>query len=142
MSSIGSTQSGISVSLWGENDVDFDVAVDKVFKEIQERINSAHCALREIAQCKDRADTYIEAAEIHFNLVDFVDELGDLFKDLKSCSKQALGKCPSELKIEFKAYSDKRKQQRSEAKLREKQEREGKMNKENLKPVEEKKEDN
>ena len=135
MSSIGSTASGISVSLWGENDVDFDVAVDKVFKEIQERINSAHCALREIAQCEERADTYLEAAEIHFNLVDFVDELGDLFKDLKSCSKQALGKCPSDLKIEFKALSDKRKQQRSEAKLREKQEREGK---ENLKPVEEK----
>ena len=138
MSSIGSTASGISVSLWGENDVDFDVAVDKVFKEIQERINSAHCALREIAQCEDRADTYIEAAEIHFNLVDFVDELGDLFKDLKSCSKQALGKCPSDLKIEFKAYSDKRKQERSAAKLREKMEREGKANKENLKPVEEK----
>lgn len=138
MSSIGSTSSGISVSLWGA-ECDFDVAVDEIFKRLQEKLNSAHCATRELGMKDERNDTFMEAAELYFNIVDFCDELNDLFKDLKSCSKEALGKCPSDLKIEFKAYSDKRKQQRSEAKLREKQEREGK-GKENLKPVEEKNE--
>jgi hypothetical protein len=132
MSSVGSTASGISVSLWGV-ECDFDVAIDKIFKELQEKLNFTHCSTRELGLKEERNDTFLESAELYFNIVDFCDQLSELFKTLKGCSKDALGKCPPELKVEFKAYSDLRKQQRSEAKLAEKREREGKANLEEIK---------
>jgi hypothetical protein len=143
MSSYGSSASGMSVSAFGATDVGFDDAVDTIFKgiqdstdgmekaaisigvnepaivkDIQERINLSHCATREIGMKEDRNDTFMEAAEIYYNLVEYCEQLGELFKELSSCAKQALGKCPVDLKVEFKAYTDKRKLERSEDKLR------------------------
>ena len=115
MSSIASNASGISVSLWGIEQ-DFDAAVDEVMRGVQSRINGCHCKIRELAQCEERADTYMEASEIHFDIIAFLSELGDLFKDLASCSKQALGPCPKELKTEFAEYVAKRKKQLVDAK--------------------------
>ena len=89
-----------------------------IIKKVQANINLAHCATRELSMVEERNDTFLEAAEIYYNLVDYCEQLVDLFKELSSCSKQVLGTCPKHLKVEFKEYTDKRKLERAEEKLR------------------------
>jgi hypothetical protein len=120
MSSIASNTS--YVSFRGE-EMDTSEALDMLFKDIQENLNNCHCCIRQLAQCEDRNDTFLEAAEFDFQIQDFVDELAGLFKELKGVSKDVLGKPPPEYKNLYAIALEKRK----EDKLRQKNE--AKMNK-------------
>ena len=122
MSSIGSTCSSM-VSFRGEDEIDVNDALDVLFREMQENLNSCHCSVRQLAMSEERADTYMEAAEHHFAIQDYVDVLVDLFKELKSVSKQVLGPCPKDYKTEFKLLEDKRKEVKRLQKEKEKQDR-------------------
>ena len=106
-----------SVSFRGE-EMDVSDALDLLFRELQENLNHCHCSVRQLAQCEERADTFMESAEFDFQIQDYVDGLTVLFKELKQVSKDVLGKPPPEYKDEYKEALEKRKAD----KLREKQE--------------------
>ena len=105
-----------SVSFRGE-EMDVSDALDLLFRDLQENLNHCHCSVRQLAQCEERADTFMEAAEFDFQIQNYVDELTVLFKELKQVSKDVLGKPPPEYKDEYKEALEKRKAD----KLREKQ---------------------
>jgi len=109
------------VSFRGEDEMDVGEALDVLFSEMQNNLNSCHCSVRQLAMSEERADTYMEAAEHHLAIGDYVDILVVLFKELKSVSKQVLGPCPKDYKDEFKALQEKRKQAKKAAKEKEKQ---------------------
>jgi hypothetical protein len=113
MSSVGSNTS--SIAFRGE-EIDLSDALDLLFKDLQENLNHCHCAVRQLAQCEDRADTYLEAAEFDFQIQDFVDELSGLFKELKHVSKDVLGKPPPEYKNLYAIALEKRKADKLRAK--------------------------
>jgi enoyl-[acyl-carrier-protein] reductase (NADH) len=79
--------SEMSVSVFGE-EMQLEVAIDRVFKDIQNAINGSHCQIREMVSDMDRDDDYKVAVEHQTNIDTFVTELGDLFKQLKSVVKQ------------------------------------------------------
>jgi hypothetical protein len=56
----------------------------------------------------------MRALELHCDIEDGIDGLGELMKELKSCSKQVLGKPPKEVVTEAKAYLEKRKTEKKE----------------------------
>jgi hypothetical protein len=114
-SSIASTSS--SVSFRGE-EIDVSDALDMLFKDLQENLNHCHCSVRQLAQCEERADTFMEAAQFDFEIQDYVEGLTGLFKELKQVSKDVLGKPPPEYKSLYSIALEKRKAD----KLREKEE--------------------
>lgn len=118
MSSIASNAS--SVSFRGE-EMDVDTALDTLFRELQDNLNHCHCAVRNLAQSEERAETYIEAAGYHFEIEDYVDTLLGLFTELKSVSKEVLGRPPPETREEFKALVEKRKAEKKRLKEEQKQ---------------------
>ena len=123
MSVASSSSSMMSVSVFGE-EMTLNNAMDQVFKEIQSRINNCHCSIREMSMMDDRNEPYIESLKIHCDVDEFITELGALFKELKSVSKQVLGKCPKEEKQECDEYMSKRKVEREYRKAQEKIEKE------------------
>ena len=106
MSSIASNAT--SVSFRGE-EMDVSDALDLLFRDLQKNLNHCHCSVRQLAQCEERADTFMEAAEFDFQIQDYVDGLGVLFKELKQVSKDVLGKPPPEYKEEYKTALENRK---------------------------------
>ena len=110
--SVSSAGSCMSVSVFGEDDVPVDQALDEVFRLIQENINNAHVATRQLAMVPEQDGDFIVAAEFHLQICGFVDELNGLFKELKSVSKQIMGVCPKEHKEEYKALVEKVKKKR------------------------------
>ena len=116
-----------SVSVFGE-EVDAEKAVDVVFRELQDTLNQSNCLLREILCCPERNETYMTCVDLQQNLMDYVDDFTNLMKQLKGISKDLLGKCPAELKDEYKAYLNERKAQRDQAKLDKVIERANKLN--------------
>jgi hypothetical protein len=118
MSSIGSNASTI-VSFRGE-EIELDEALDALYREIQTNLNRSQCAVRSLACCEERNDTFLEAVGIYFEIDDHVESLFDLFRELQTVSKQCLGKPPKDLKDEYKKLCDDRKaskkQQKDEAK--------------------------
>ena len=114
--SICSNASQQSVSVFGADNVEADKAVDLIFKDLQGSLNNAHCATRELIQVPEQDGDYMTAAEIQMNLIDYIDDFNELFKELKSVSKQLLGSCPKGLKDEYKLFVERRKRERAEAK--------------------------
>lgn len=123
MSSIASNASGITVSAFGEEEMDFDVAVDKVFGDLQNFVNNTHCEVRQLSMCEERADTYCEALEIWHNLDVNISGALNLFKELKSISKQVLGKPPPAYKEDASKMILKWKNEAKMEKEKEKEER-------------------
>ena len=118
MSSVGSNCS--SVTFRGE-EVDVSQALDELFREIQDNLNHTHCSVRQLAQCEERADTFIESATFDFEIQDHVDTLLSLFKELQSVSKDVLGKPPAEYRDEYKKMVEDRKANKAAIKAREKE---------------------
>ena len=118
MSSVGSNCS--SVTFRGE-EVDVSQALDELFREIQDNLNHTHCSVRQLAQCEERADTYLEAATFDFQIQDYVDTLLSLFKELQKVSKDVLGKPPNEYRDEYRKMCEDRKANKAAIKAREKE---------------------
>lgn len=117
-SSMCSTMSGMTVSAFGQEEMDLEEAVNKLFVDLQTFVNGCHSGIRQLAMCDERADTYIEAMTIWKELDDDVVGALVLFKELRSISKQVLGKPPKqyktevdELKAKWKREEDHKKQQ-------------------------------
>lgn len=106
MSSICSNATTVS---WRGEEIEIDVAIDELFRELQSNLNNTQCSLRELSMSEERADTYMEAAQHYFAIDDYVDVLLDLFTELKGVSRQCLGTCPKEHKEEYKKLVDDRK---------------------------------
>ena len=100
-SSLCSTMSGMTVSAFGQDDMDLEEALDHVFVDLQTFVNGTHCGVRELAMCDDRNDTFIEAAKLWRVIDRDITGALYLFKELKSITKQILGNPPKEYKQEF-----------------------------------------
>jgi hypothetical protein len=106
----------MSVSVFGQDDVDIEVALDEVFKSLQQSLNRAHSSTRELVMVGEQDAEYMTALEIQQNLVAYVDDFKLLMKELVSVSKQLLGPCPASEKTKAKAYLDRRKVEREREK--------------------------
>jgi hypothetical protein len=111
--SISSTGSSMTIkSFRGEEEVDLDTALDELYTDLQRNLNNTQSAIRQLAACPEQDADFIEAAKIYFQLDDYVDTLLDLFRELKSVSKEVLGKCPAECKEEYQKMITDRKQKK------------------------------
>ena len=113
MSSVGSNSS--VVSFRGE-EVDLDTALRDLYSDIQSNLNNSQGTIRTLSLCEERSDTFIEAVGIYHELNDFIDVLLELFTELQDVSKQCLGPCPKEYKVEYKALVDARKEKKKKEK--------------------------
>lgn len=93
-----------SVSCFGETDVDLERACDQVFRELQQTLNNTHSSIRLLTQVEERNETFLEAVEIYHDILDYADQFANLMKELKGVCKQVLGKCPPEMKQEYKEW--------------------------------------
>jgi methyl coenzyme M reductase subunit D len=90
-SSVCSDMSTMSVSVFGE-EVVLEVAIDNIFNQIQDSINNTHCEVREMCCDLDRENDFKVSYEHYEKINNYSDDLAMLFKELKSVSKQVLGK--------------------------------------------------
>ena len=123
MSSISSSTSTI-VSFRGDDDVSLDDALNVLYQELQENLNHSQCSIRTLSLCSEQDNDFIESANIYFELNDYVDTILELFQELKSVSKQCLGKPPQEFKEQYAKMILDRKQAKQKAKEAEKQAKE------------------
>ena len=115
MSSISSSTSTI-VSFRGDDGVDLDEALRVLYTEIQQNLNYSQCSIRQLAIVGEQDSDFIEAANIYFELDDYVNVLLELFQELKTVSKQCLGKPPQEFKEEYAKMCNDRKEAKKKAK--------------------------
>ena len=118
--SVCSNSSEMSVSVFGE-EMPIDQALDQIFLDLQSNLNSCHCSIRSLAMSDERADTFLEAGGLVLEINGFADEIQTLFRELKSVSKQLLGRCPKEYANDWKQLQDKFKRDKIQKKENEKQ---------------------
>ena len=87
--SVNSCMSSMSVSINGQEIV-LESALDDVFKSIQEALNSTHCNTRECCMILDQDSDFKTMVLKGDEVIDTIDEIGFLFKDLKSIIKQVM----------------------------------------------------
>ena len=120
--SVSSVGSSMSIgSFRGQDDVDLDTVLDELYKDLQSNLNNTQSAIRQLAACPEQDADFIEAAKIYFELDDYVDTLLELFRELKSVSKEVLGTAPKDLKTEYKKMCEDRKANKVAIKAREKE---------------------
>jgi len=117
--SISSAMSGMSVSYNGV-DMEIEEAIDDIFKKLQGFINNTHCEIRSLAMCPEQDANYMEALQIWKQLDTSIYGALDLFSELRSISKQVLGKPSADMKEEVKAQLDKWKMETKQKKEQEK----------------------
>ena len=117
--SINSQMSSMSISHRGE-EVPIEQALDQVFTELIQHQNALHCYVRELCMMQDQDNDYIEGLKKVLTIHDNIDEMSDLFKELKSVCSQVLGKPPKEEKDEAKKIIDEHKVARKKLKDAEK----------------------
>ena len=98
--SVCSQMSEISISIHGE-DVNLIEAIDTVFRDLQQHINSSQCNLRNLAQCGERNDEFQVSHKYCCSIDDDLSEMLLLFKDLKSIVKQIKLKPESPEEVEW-----------------------------------------
>ena len=104
-----------SVSFFGE-DIDVEVALDKIITQIQSFINDTHVNVRQLIVIPEQDNNYMLALEHYLAIITDIDGMGELFKELKSVAKQILGKPPNELKEQVKTHIDNHKRKKQQAK--------------------------
>jgi len=87
--SVNSCMSSMSVSINGQEIV-LESALDDVFKNIQIALNSTHCNTREACMILDQDASFKDMVLKGDEVIDTIDEIGFLFKDLKSIIKQVM----------------------------------------------------
>jgi hypothetical protein len=142
MSSVGSAFSEMSVSVMGEDDVPLEEALDKVFLELQQAMNYSHCNIREMAVALDADPDFKVAFETYQQLEDYIDDMCELFTELKSVSKQVLPKPNKEEKEWAKIQCAEKKARQKLEKEREKAEAKQEKEQVKLSKIEEKENNN
>ena len=122
--SVSSARSSMSVSYCG-SEVALEEALDDVFQKLQQHLNDAHCAVRSMSmleeQSMDEDEDFKEATKYDDIIQDDVDGMIALFKDLKSISKQVLGKPPNpDMKAWYVNHQTQRKEEKKLEKERQK----------------------
>jgi hypothetical protein len=97
--------SDMSVSYCG-TEIPLADALDQVFTELQGTLNSLHCYTRELGMSAEQDNDYLVDLDKTLQISDGVDEMTELFKELKSVAKQVLGAPSKELKDEAKRKID------------------------------------
>ena len=122
--SISSARSSMSVSYCG-SEVALEEALDDVFQKLQQHLNNSHCAVRSMSmleeQSMDEDEDFKDCVKYNDIIQDDTDGMIALFKDLKSISKQVLGKPPNpDMKTWYVNHQAARKQEAQLEKERQK----------------------
>lgn len=124
MSSIASDATSITVSAFGE-DMDLEKAIDQIYKELQNAMNYSHCSTRELAMEAEREGNFEDVATHGFQIQDHVDEMLELFKELKTVVKQVVGRPKGDDEKKWLSeQKEARKRKKAQQKLMDKQEAE------------------
>lgn len=91
MSSLASNLSQMTVSVAG-SEVPLEPYLDDVFNRLQQSLNNTHCSVRELVQLIERGDLFKELVESQFAIVEYIDDMAGLFKELKKVLPQIRGK--------------------------------------------------
>ena len=113
--------SNMSVSYQG-NEIPLHEALDECFTELQGHLNHLHSYTRELAMMPEQDSEYEVELKQVLTIEDCIDEMSELFKELKSVTKQIIGKPPAEIKDAMKKLVDDHKAERKRMKDREKEE--------------------
>ena len=105
------------VSFRRDDQMKLDDCLNSLYQEIQQNLNYSQCSIRQLAASDERNESFIEASEIHFQLMDYVDTLLSMFKELQKVSLECLGPVPKEFKVEYKKLCDDRREQKKKEKL-------------------------
>ena len=105
-SSICSNMSNMSVSVFGQDDVPLEEAIDEVFKQIQQLTNYIQSGIRALSAVPEQDNDYMHALEIYTEIEEHITNLKGLFSEADSVSRQVLGPVPKTLKVEVKTYKD------------------------------------
>ena len=134
--SISSAMSDLSVSYYGE-ELSLEDALNDVFAKIQPFVNDTHVNVRSLAMGPEQDDDYMVAMDIYHGIIEGVDGMTELMKELKKISKEVLGKPPTELKQEVAAMvlAFKQKQLRTKMDLKREIEQNQNAQKENIPPT-------
>ena len=103
------------VSFRGDGEVDLESCLDTLYQDIQKNLNYSQNSIRTLARGFDD-DDYLENVKVHFELLDYVECLEELFSELKDVSKQVLGKPEADEKIAYKKMCDDRKEDKKKSK--------------------------
>ena len=122
--SVSSARSSMSVSYCG-SEMPLEQALDDVFQKLQQHLNSSHCAVRSMSmleeQSMDENEDFKDCVKYDDIIQDDTDGMIALFKDLKSISKQVLGKPPNpDMKAWYVNHQTQRKQEAQLEKERQK----------------------
>lgn len=116
-----STVSSMSVSAFGDGEMNLGDALDRLFTELQEHMNGTHCATRSLAMSPDQDDDFKVCVEHEDSIIDSVDDMIELFKELKKIIPQVRGKPKDdEEKTWWLAHKERRKIDKKLEKEREK----------------------
>lgn len=127
--SVSSCGSGMTVSAFGEDEMELEVAIDKCFNGLQSSLNNCHCSTRELCMLVDKDEDFETMVEQSEKIEDFVSDMSDLFKELNSVVKQIRGKpTTTEQKEWWKRHQCQRKLDKIEEKERLKREQEQELN--------------
>jgi hypothetical protein len=110
-----------SVSYCG-SEIPLEQALDACFLDLQGFMNNLHCHVRELASMPEQDDDFMLELAKGLVINDTIDDMSDLFKELKSVVKQIIGNPPTELKQEAKKLADDSKAARKRSKEIEKEE--------------------
>ena len=119
--SICSQMSNMSVSYCG-SEIQLADAIDECFTELQGHLNHLHSYTRELAMMPEQDSEYEVELKQVLIIEDCIDEMSELFKDLKSVTKQIIGKPPKDEKERMKKLVDDHRAERKRMKEREKEE--------------------
>ena len=103
--SASSNGSQMSVSYYG-HEMDFDSMCDICFRDLQSHMNDIHCKVRELSMIEEQDGDFMVAVDCYLQIQNGIDGISSLLKELKSVSKQVLGKCPADLKEQVKSKMD------------------------------------
>ena len=102
MSVTSQALSSITVSCFGEDNINIEEALDKAFTNIQEDINYCHCSTRELVMDLSRDEDFNELLKKRYEIEDYISNLNNLFKELNSIIKQVVKPLTPEEKTHYK----------------------------------------
>lgn len=126
--SLCSEMSEMSINIDG-NQLNLQSFVDHVFREIQNNINMLHTSIRWLSQSEDRGESLEEFLPKYLDLLDFINETGELFQPLPAAIVDLLPLDSKEDKAKFKDAVKNHKQKQREEKTKRRAELLGKIDK-------------
>jgi hypothetical protein len=116
-----SVLSSITVSAFGEDDMNLETAIDKAFNNIQQDLNYCHCSTRELLMDIERSESFDITLQKRYEIDDYISELSDLMKELQKIIKQIVRPINKDEKEYFKEQQDKRKKAKELKKIQDKE---------------------